>query len=148
MNITFSLQQISRPGNLDSNLISRQYKLNLMADFKRIKNENPNLKQSQIANQLAYSTSTLQRYRNDLNMLSPYRIQPNSTNKRTKITSFDNNSYHDHDLKRPQTTSNDLVEHNTKPNKRNKSILKPGSERKSIEVNDKYLDEILDNIDL
>ena len=40
MNNTFSLQQISKTGNLDSNLISRQNKLNLMADFMRIKNEN------------------------------------------------------------------------------------------------------------
>ena len=80
MNDTFFLQQISRTGNLDSNLISRQYKRNLMADFIRVKYENPKLKQSQIANQLSYSTSLSQRYRNDINMLSPYRIQPNNTN--------------------------------------------------------------------
>ena len=72
MNKSFSLQQISRTGNLDSNLISRQYKLNLMADFMRVKYENPKMKQSEIANQLSYSTSTLRRYRNDINMLSPY----------------------------------------------------------------------------
>ena len=50
MNNTFSLQQISRTSNLVAILISRQYKLNLMADFMRVKNENPNLKQSEIAN--------------------------------------------------------------------------------------------------
>ena len=33
MNNTFSLQQIQKTSNLDANLISRQYKLNLMADF-------------------------------------------------------------------------------------------------------------------
>ena len=43
MNNTFSLQQISKTGNLDNNLISRQYKLNLMADFVRIKQKNPKL---------------------------------------------------------------------------------------------------------
>ena len=43
-----------------------------------------NLKQSEVANQLRYSCSTLQRYRNDINMLSPYRIPPNNTNKATK----------------------------------------------------------------
>ena len=84
MNNTFSLQQISRTSNLDANLISRQYKLNLMADFMRIKYENPKIKQSEVANQLGRSTSTLQRYRNDINILSPYRIQPNNTNKRIK----------------------------------------------------------------
>ena len=44
-------------------------------------------------------------------MLSPYRIQPNITNKRSKIisnTTLDNNSHRQHDLKRPQMTSNYL----------------------------------------
>ena len=40
-----------------------------MADFMRIKNENPKLKQSETANQSGYSSSTLQGYRNDINML-------------------------------------------------------------------------------
>ena len=85
MNKSFSLQQISRTGNLDPNLISRQYKLDLMSKFMCIKFENPKMKQSDIANQLGYSTSTLQRYRNDINMLSPYRIHPKINNKRTKM---------------------------------------------------------------
>ena len=72
MNNTFSLQQISRTSNLDANLISRQYKLNLMADFMRVKYENPKMKHSEIANQLGTSFSTVQRYRNDINTLSPY----------------------------------------------------------------------------
>ena len=80
MNNNFSLQQISRTGNLDANLISRQHKLNLMADFMRIKYENPRMKHSEIANQTNLSSSTLQRYRNDINMPSLYRIQTNNTN--------------------------------------------------------------------
>ena len=52
MNNSFALQQISGTGNLDSNLISRQYKLHLMADFMRIKYENPKLKQNEIAHRL------------------------------------------------------------------------------------------------
>ena len=86
MNNTFSLQQISRNSNLDANLISKQNKLNLMADFMGVKYQSPKLKQSEIANQLGYSTSTLQTYRNDVNMLSPYRIQANTSNKRAKKT--------------------------------------------------------------
>ena len=50
----------------------------------QIKDENPKMKQSEIANQLGKSSSTLQRYRNDINMLSPYRINTNTTNKRIK----------------------------------------------------------------
>ena len=34
-----------------------------MADFMRIKYENPKMKQSELANQLGKSSSTLQRYR-------------------------------------------------------------------------------------
>ena len=79
-----------------------------MADVMRIKYENPKLKQSEIANQLGYCSSTLQRYRNGLNMLSPYRIQSNNTNKRAKMapnTNFNNDSHCENDFKRPKTTS-------------------------------------------
>ena len=57
------------------------------------------------------SSLTLQRYRNDINMLSPYRIIPNNTNKRSKKvknTNFDEDSNHETDVKRPQMSSNDL----------------------------------------
>ena len=52
-----------------------------MNDFMDIKYQNPKMKQSEIANELGMSSSTLQRYRNDITMLSPYRIQSNNTNK-------------------------------------------------------------------
>ena len=55
-----------------------------MADFLRVKYENPKLKQFEIANQLGLSSSTLQRYRNDMNMLSSYRIQPKSLQQTNK----------------------------------------------------------------
>ena len=72
MKNSFSSQQISKTGNLDSNLISCQYKLNLMAKFMQIKFENPKLTQFEIADQLGCSSITLQRYRHNINKLSPY----------------------------------------------------------------------------
>ena len=84
MNNSFSLQQIKKTGNLDSYLKSRQHKLNLMADFMRLKYENPKKKQSETANRLSLSSSTIQRYRNDINMLPQYRIQSNNIKKRKK----------------------------------------------------------------
>ena len=96
MNNTFSLHQIQKTSNLDANSKSSQYKLNLMADFMKVKHENPTMKQSEIANQIGLSTSTLQRDRNDINKLSPYRINPNNNHKRTKNvknTDFDNDSH-------------------------------------------------------
>ena len=150
---SFSLKQISRTSNFDSNLISRQNKLNLMADFMQVKYENPKMKQSEIANQLGYSTSTLQRYRNDINMLSPCRIQPNNTNKqreKTSNTNSNNDLQRDPDLKRPQVTSNDLKIPQLTTNENSKKVktknnLKAGSMQENIEIIEHYLDEILQN---
>ena len=111
MNNSFSLQQIQKTNNLDADLIPRQYILNLMADFMRLKNEIPKMKQFELANQLGLSSSTIQRYRNDINMLSPYRIHSNNIKKRlkkAKNTNFDNNSQPNHDDKRPHMTSKQL----------------------------------------
>ena len=150
MNNPFFLQQLSRASNFDASLISRQYKLNLMAAYMRLKYENLKLKQSEIANQIGYSSSTLQRYRNDINMLSPYRIQSYNTNKGTKKvskTNFNNNSHREPDVKRNQMTSNYLktTQTNTKSNKKNKTILKPGSTHENTENNGQYLDETVQN---
>ena len=142
MNNTFSLQQIQKTSNLDSNLITRQYKLNLMCDYMRLKYENPKMRQSEIANQLGLSSSTIQRYRSDINMLSPYRINPNNNNKRTKKVKnidFNNDSNHEHDCK---MTSNDLKTTSNEPVKNKKSKLKGGSK---IEIGVHYVDEILQN---
>ena len=141
MNNSLSLQQIQKTSNLDANLISRQYKLNLMAYFMKVKYENPRMKQSEIANQLGMSSSTLQRYRNDINMLSPYRINPNNVKKRPKKAKIDDNS----DLKRPQMTSIDSETNSKEPVKNKKNKLKGGSIQENDEINEHYLDNILKN---
>ena len=108
MNNTPSLNEINKTANMNHNLLTRHYKLKLMIDFMYIKYQNPKKKQSEIANQLNLSSSTLQRYTNDINMLSPYRINTNNTKKQSKkvlITDFDNNSHPEADAKRPQMTS-------------------------------------------
>ena len=134
MNNSFSLQQIQKTSNLDANLISRQYKINPMADFMRVKYENPKMKQSGIATLISLSSSSLQRYRNVIKKLSLSRINTNNTNKRKKASNpnFDNNSHHEHDLK---TTSNENI-------KNKKNQLKGGS---SIQINEHYLDENFHN---
>ena len=92
-------------------------------------------------------------------MLWHYRIQPKITNKRSKNvsnTNLDNNSHREHELERPRLTSNDLVKPDTNTesnikrtsNKKNKKFLKAGSVHENIEINDKYLDEILHNNNL
>ena len=139
MNNSFSLRQIQKTSNLDANLISRQYKLKLMADFMKVKYENPRLRQSEIANQLGISSSTLQRYRKDINMLSPYRINPNNTKIRSKKAKIDDIR----DLKRPQMTSIDSETNSKEPVKNKKNKLKGGSIQENVEINEHYLDKIL-----
>ena len=57
MNNNFSSQQTSKTGNPDSNLIYRQYKLNLLAKFMQNKFENPKMKQYKTADQISYPCS-------------------------------------------------------------------------------------------
>ena len=143
MSKTPSLNEINKTANMDPNLLTRHYKLKLMNDFMHVKYQNPKMKQSEIANHLNMSPSTIPRYRNDINMLSPYRINPNNTKKRSKKAKIDDIS----DLKRPQMTSNDLEtsQSNTKSNKKNKNIVKGGSAPDKVEINEHYLDKILRN---
>ena len=137
---TPSLNEINKTANVDPNLITKHYKLKLMNDFMNIKYLNPKLKQSEVASQLNMSTSTIQRQRNDINMLSPYRINPNNVEKRPKKAKIDDNG----DLKRPQMTSNNLKTISNDNNKKikTKNNLKGGSMQENIEINEHYLDKI------
>ena len=102
MNKNFSLEQLSKTGDLNADLTMRQYKLDKMAKFREIRSINPKLKQSEKTKGLAISTSTLRRYRRYITMQSPYRrLQTSKTNTRKQKTS--NHTKHDH-----KRTSNDL----------------------------------------
>ena len=126
-----------------------------MNDFMNVKYQNPKMTQSEISNQLDMSSSTLQRYRNDINMLSPYRNNTNNTKNRSKKalnTDFDQNSHHKSDAKKPQTASNDLkrplstaVENSKKT--KTKNNIKGGSIQENVKINEHYLDKILKNND-
>ena len=121
----------------------RQFKLYLISRFLDIKPVNPKLRQDQIAKELGFSRSTSQRYRNDINMLSPYKIPINSHKRRQKIlnTNLDDNSNGDHDLK---LTSNDFKRpHKVEPIEKIK--LKGGG---NIDIIVEYLDDNIHNINL
>ena len=151
MNNTPSLNEINKTANMNPNLLTKHYKLKLMNDFMYIKYQNSKKKQSHIADQLNLSSSTTQRYRNDINMLSPYKISSDNTKKRSKEalnTDFDNNSHTEHDVKTPQMTSNDLKRPQSTSNKtKTKNNLKSGSIQENIEINEHYLDKVPKNND-
>ena len=128
MKNTFSLEQIVKTGDLNADLIMRQYKLDKMANFMEIKSINPILKQSERAKELAISTSTLQRYKREINMHSPYRIiQSSNTNTGKQKTS----NHTEHDLKVTSTdfkmTSKDLKTTSIDPVKNKRNKLKGGN---------------------
>ena len=141
MNNTPYLNEINKTASMDPNMITRHYKIKLMNDFMHIKYQNPKMKQSEIADHLKMSCSTLQRYRNDINMLSPYRTTPINVKRQSKKTKIDDIG----DLKRPQMTSNNLKTTSNEPVKIKKNILLKGGS--NIEIIEHYLDKILKNND-
>ena len=64
-----------------------------------IKSVNTKLKKSEIVKQLGGSSTFLQQYGQDIKMLSPYRIPPNSNSRKQNI------STRKHELERPQIIS-------------------------------------------
>ena len=125
---------------MNPNRLTKYYKLKIMNDFMNIKYQNPKMTQSEISYQLNMCSSTIQRYRNDINMLSPYRISRNNVKKQSKKAKIDDNG----DLKRPQMTSNDLKTSSNDRKTKSKNTLKGGFVREeNIEINEHYLDKIL-----
>ena len=86
MDNTYSLEQISKTRCLDAGLILRRYELDLTSRFVEIKSNNPKLTQKQIALQLGFLDSTIERYRDQMNMPSTYN---GKTTKRKKMSSRD-----------------------------------------------------------
>ena len=74
----------------------------MMLKLLEVKSINPKVQQSAIAKELRCSSSTLNRYRNDIKMLPPYRKSP-SSNTHTRKQKFSNHTAHDLKM-----TSNDL----------------------------------------
>ena len=133
MNNTPSLNEINKNSAMNPNMLTKYYKLKLMNDFMNIKYQNPKMTQSEISSQLNMSSSTIKRYRNDINMISPYRINPNIAKKRQKKVKIDDNG----ELKRPQLTSNDLKTTSNDKKTRSKNVLKAGSvQEENIEINE------------
>ena len=135
---TPSLNELNKNSTMDPNLLTKYYKLKLMNDFINIKYQNPKMTQSEISSQLNMSSSTIQRYRNDINMFSPYRINSGNVKKQQKKTKIDNNG----DLKRPQMISRHLQ---MIKKTESKNTLKGGFVQENIEINEHYLDNILKN---
>ena len=95
--------------------------------YTEIKSTSPKLEQSELARALQISSSTLQRYRRELNMPSSYRI-PLSSNTHTRKQKTSNHTVQDlkmnsNDLK---MTSNDIKITSNESIKYKKNKMKEG----------------------
>ena len=142
MNNTPSLNEINKNSAMDPNILTKYYKLKLMNDFMNNKYQNPKMTHSEISSQLNMSSSTIKRYRNDINKLSPYRINPNNVKKRPKKAKIDNND----EPKRPLMTSNDLKVTSNDIKTKTKNNLKSGLvQEDKFEIDEHYLDKFIKN---
>ena len=83
MNNKFTIDQLSKSETIDPNSINRLYKINTMLEFMEIRSNNRRMTQKEICKQLGFSDSTIKRYRDDINMDSPYN-RNNYKNKKSK----------------------------------------------------------------
>ena len=68
----FTTDMAAKSEILNSNSILRFYKQNMMLKFMKLESNEPKLTQKEISKQIGYSNSNIKRYRDDINMDSPY----------------------------------------------------------------------------
>ena len=81
MNKRFSYDNMLKSRSIEPSDIIRTFKLDRCCDFMEEKYNNPKLTQKEICNQLGFTDRTIRRYRDDIKMDSPYRI--NNHKKKT-----------------------------------------------------------------
>ena len=116
MNKRFSYDNMLQSRSIEPSDIIRTFKLDRCCDFVEEKYNNPKLTQKQICNQLGFTDRSIRRYRDDIKMDSPYRI-----NNQKKKTPKQNP---------PNVTENISKNENTKSvtNKRSKNnVMKGGN---------------------
>ena len=77
MNKRFSYDNMIKSRSIEPSDIIRTYKLDRCCDFMEEKFNNPKLTQREICKQLRFTDRTIRRYRDDIKMDSPYRLNNN-----------------------------------------------------------------------
>ena len=81
MNKRFSYDNMIKSRSIEPSDIIRTFKLDRCCDFMEEKYNNPKLTQKEICNQLGFTDRTIRRYRDDIKMDSPYRMNDNKKEK-------------------------------------------------------------------
>ena len=113
MNKRFSYDNMLKSRSIEPSDIIRTFKLDRCCDFMEEKYNNPKLTQKEICNQIGCSDRVIRRYRNDIKMDSPYRIN-NNKKKKPKQTPVD--------IKNDDTKSEDKRVKNTLNNMKGGNI--------------------------
>ena len=94
MNKRFSYDNMLKSRSIEPSDIIRTFKLDRCCDFMEEKYNNPRLTQKEICKRQGFSDSTIRRYRDDIKMDSPYRINNNKkkTPKQKPAIVTENNS--------------------------------------------------------
>ena len=112
MNKRFSYDNMIKSRSIEPSDIIRTFKLDRCCDFMEEKYNNPRLTQKQICNHLGVTDRTIRRFRNDIQMDSPYRNINNNKKKKPNQKPVD--------IKNDDTKSDDK---NKRINKRIKNTL-------------------------
>ena len=81
MNKRFSYDNMIKSRSIEPSDIVRTLKIDRCCDFMEEKYNNPRLTQKEICNQLGFTDRTIRRYKDDIKMDSPYRINNNKKKK-------------------------------------------------------------------
>ena len=81
MNKRFSYDNMIKSRSIEPSDIIRTFKLDRCCDFMEEKYNIPRLTQKEICNRLQFTDRTIRRYRDDIKMDSPYRINNNKKKK-------------------------------------------------------------------
>ena len=111
MNKRFSYDTMLKSRSIEPSDIIRTFKLDRCCDFMEEKYNNSRLTEKEICNQLGFTDRTIRRYRDDIKMDSPYRIN-------------------NHKKKKPKQSPDTTTEKNSKSvtNKRSKNnVIKGGN---------------------
>ena len=111
MNKRFSYDNINKSNSINPNDLIRVYKLDRCCDFMEEKYNHPKLTQKEICKKLGFSDSTIKRYRDDIQMESPYRRNNNKKKKQAPSTKTENISTNENT--KPvidQTSKNKIIE--------------------------------------
>ena len=85
MNKRFSHDNMIKSRSIEPCDISRTFKLDRCCDFMEEKYNNLKLTQKEICNQLGFTDRTIRRYRDDIKMDSPYRINHHKKKNLNKL---------------------------------------------------------------